>query len=270
MPEYQDLLLRVVRVGYLGLTVGAFLFFCIWEGGAARIGFPSRGRHIARNVAMFVLVVLFADIMVGGYLLRLPERLTAAPHGLLSPLDWPLPLLIVIGLLAADLACYLYHRLSHRVRWLWLLHSVHHTDPHLDASTALRFHPMDMAFYVAVITGTLLALGIPLWAAGVRALVLNPQFMMQHANVRFPLWVERGPAWLFVTPAIHRIHHSADRPGIDANFGQMFSFWDRLFGTYRAPAGDAPPRIGVTGHDDDSWQSVSGMLATPWRGRRSL
>jgi sterol desaturase/sphingolipid hydroxylase (fatty acid hydroxylase superfamily) len=270
VPDSLDPLLRVVRVGYFGLTLGAFLFFFVWEGGKPRSAFAARGRHVLRNVALFVLMVLFADVLVGDLLLGLKARLTAAPDGLLSPLGWPWPVLAVVGLLAIDLACYLYHRLSHRVRWLWLLHATHHTDPHLDVSTALRFHPVDMAFYVAVIAGTLLALGIPLWVAGVRALFVNPQFMLQHANVRFPSWIERGFAWLLVTPAIHHVHHSALRAQTDANYGQMFSLWDRAFGTYRAPGAEDPPLIGVAGHTDDRWQSVLGMLATPWHGRSSL
>jgi sterol desaturase/sphingolipid hydroxylase (fatty acid hydroxylase superfamily) len=141
---------------------------------------------------------------------------------------------------------------------------------HLDASTALRFHPFDMACYVAIIAGTLVGLGIPLWVAGLRAVALNPLLMAQHANVNFPPAVERWLSWLFVTPAFHRVHHSADAPGIDANYGQMFSIWDRLFGSYVVPAAADPPRIGVHGFGGDEWQSVGGMLMTPWRGRDAL
>lgn len=270
MPDPLDSLLRVIRVGYFGLGAGAFLFFFLWEGGRPRIPFPSRGRHVLRNLALLALVVLFADVLVGDLLLGIPAHLTAAPRGLLSPLALPTAMLAVLGLLAIDFACYLYHRLSHRLRRLWLLHATHHTDPHLDVSTALRFHPLDMAFYVIVIAGTLLVLGVPLWVAGLHAVLVNPQFMLQHANVTFPRWVERGFAWLFVTPAIHHVHHSALREETDANYGQMLSCWDRLLGTYRAPGAEDPPRIGVTGHGDDRWQTLSGMLATPWNGRRSL
>ena len=270
MPGLDELLLRVVRVGYPGLTVGAFVFFTIWESGRPRVPFAQRRTHVLRNLGLFALLLLFADGLVGSVLMGIPARLLDAPRGLLSPLGLPLPVLVVVGLLAVDLACYAWHRTSHRLRPLWLLHAVHHTDPHLDVSTALRFHPVDMAFYVAIIAGTLTALGIPLWVAGLRAVALNPQLMAQHANVSFPPAVERAFGWLFVTPAIHRVHHSAQAPGIDANFGQMFSLWDRMFGSYIAPADADPPRIGVDGFAGDEWQTVGGMVMTPWRGRAAL
>jgi sterol desaturase/sphingolipid hydroxylase (fatty acid hydroxylase superfamily) len=270
VSEIQDAVLAAVRVAYPGLGVGAFLLFWLWEGGRPRVGFAAPGRHTLRNLALFVLVVLFADELVGTAILGIPARRLEVPPGLLAPLALPLPVTIVVGIVVADLACYAYHRLSHRLRPLWLLHAVHHTDPHLDASTAVRFHPFDMACYVVIIAATLVGLGIPLWVEGVRAALLNPLLLAQHANVVFPPSVERWLAWLFVTPAMHRVHHATDKPEIDSNYGQMFSFWDRLFGSYRAPASADPPLIGVRGFEADAWQSVGGMLLTPWRGRRSL
>ncbi|MEP7183062.1 MAG: sterol desaturase family protein [Betaproteobacteria bacterium] len=270
MANLQAVLLEAVRVGYPGLTLGGFLFLLIWEGGRPRVAFADRRRHVLRNVGLFVVMVVFADGVVGGALFGIRARLLDAQSGLLTALDWPLWALVVAGVLATDLASYAYHRLSHRIHALWLMHAVHHSDPHLDFTTGLRFHPLDMAAYVAAVAGILVVLGIPLWVEGVRALLLNPLSMAQHANVVWPVWVERGCRWLLVTPAMHRVHHSADAPGIDANFGQVFSFWDRAFGTYRAPAAADPPRIGVPVLAADRWQTVGGMLATPWRARSVL
>ena len=267
MANLESALLAAVRIGYPGLTLGAFLFLLLWEGGHPRVVAPARARHLLRNLGLFAVMVVVADGIVGGMLLGISTRLLVMPAGLLSPLEWPLAALIVAGLFASDLASYAYHRLSHRVRILWLAHAVHHSDPRLDLSTGLRFHPLDMAAYVAVVAAALWTLGIPLWVEGVRALLLNPLAMAQHANVVWPAWVERGCRWLLVTPAMHRVHHDAGAPGIDANFGQVFSLWDRAFGTYLAPAADDPPRIGVPALADEHWQTVGGMLATPWRAR---
>ena len=220
-----------------------------------------------RNLALFAVMVVVADGLVGGVVLGIGRHLFDVPRGLLTPLELPLAAMVVAGVFATDFASYAFHRLSHRWRELWLFHAVHHSDPQLDATTGLRFHPIDMAFYVASVAGTLVALGIPLWVEGVRALILNPLSMAQHANVPWPGWVERYFAWLLVTPAMHRVHHDADAPGIDANFGQVFSLWDRLFGTYRAPGAADPPRIGVPALAADEWQTLSGLLLTPWRAR---
>jgi sterol desaturase/sphingolipid hydroxylase (fatty acid hydroxylase superfamily) len=92
--------------------------------------------------------------------------------------------------------------------------------------------------------------------------------MAQHANIAYPAWVERPLRWLLVTPAMHRVHHLPEAPATDSNYGQCFSFWDRLFGTYRAPDPARAPRFGLANLAGESFQSVSGMLLTPVRARR--
>jgi len=174
---------------------------------------------------------------------------------------------VIVGLLATDLTGYAFHRLSHRWRWLWLIHSVHHSDGQLDASTAIREHPAEMIFDVAILAGTLTALGVPLWVEGLRAAVLNPQAMAQHANIDYPRWVEGAFGWLLVTPAMHRVHHSPDQRETDTNYGIMFSFWDRLFGTYRAADPMRKASFGLDRLRGERWQTLRGMLVTPIAAR---
>jgi sterol desaturase/sphingolipid hydroxylase (fatty acid hydroxylase superfamily) len=171
----------------------------------------------------------------------------------------------VAGLLVLDLMAYVFHRLTHAVPWLWAIHCVHHSDPALDASTGLRFHPLEGGLAVVAAVGLLWAAGLPAWVAGARAIIMNPLAMAQHASVLFPGPVERAAAWLLVTPGMHRVHHSIDPRYYNRNFGQMFSFWDRLFGTYLAPAAMPATPIGVAGLEAERWQSVGGLLLTPWR-----
>jgi len=90
--------------------------------------------------------------------------------------------------------------------------------------------------------------------------------LWQHANVRAPRWLESLRS-VVVTPAVHRQHHSADAPLIDRNFGQILSAWDRLFGTYAEPAADLPPAYGLRKLDAPQWQTVTGVLLTPFRAR---
>ncbi len=260
--------LYLLRLAYYAAFIGAWAFLLTSEGGKGSFATPPRRwRHIARNVALFLLGVLVADGFVGMGLLGIGERLNLQPDGLLTPLGLPIWALIVVGFLAADFAGYLFHRLSHHWRWLWLIHSVHHSDTHLDASTAIRQHPVEMVCDVAILATTMLALGVPLWVEGLRATVVNPQAMVQHANLRYPPWVERAFAWLLVSPAIHRVHHSPDMLQTNTNFGIMFSFWDRLFGTYCAPASAPSARVGLDRLQDDRWQSFPGMLLTPINAR---
>jgi sterol desaturase/sphingolipid hydroxylase (fatty acid hydroxylase superfamily) len=258
----------LLRLAYFGAFIGAWAFLVTWEGGNPKWA-PSarRWRHVARNFGLFLLAVFVADGIVGLGLFGIGDRLNIVPHGLLTPLGLPIWGLAIAGVFATDFVGYWFHRLSHRWRWLWLIHSVHHSDQHLDASTAVREHPVEMIFDVALLAGTLMALGVPLWVEGLRAAFLNPQAMAQHANIAYPRWVERTFGWLLVTPAMHRVHHSPDVRETDTNFGIMFSFWDRIFGTYRAPDPAGTSGFGLERLRDERWQTFPGMLLTPLAAR---
>lgn len=260
-------LLSLLRIAYYGLMAGTFAFLLLWEDGAPLAGpVASRRRHVLRNLALFVCVVAVADGLVGGWLLDIPSRLTITPPGLLTPL--PLVAQLVAAFVVMDLATYLMHRLFHAQRWLWLMHSVHHSDAEVDVSTSVRHHPVEVAIDVAVKLGLYLLLGLPLWIEAARTLLINPLSMAQHANIAYPPWLERPLRWLLVTPAMHRVHHLAEERETNSNFGQCFSAWDRLFGTYRQPDSALPRRFGLVNLGDESFQSLAGMLLTPMRARR--
>lgn len=260
---------------YLGLLAGGLIFAWMWEDGAPLREFATRAerrRHWLRNFGMLVAVVLCADLLVGTWWLKVGERLLEPASGVLSPLALSWPLQILAAFLVVDLYEYALHRLAHRWRPLWLIHAVHHSDPHVDSSTSFRHHPLETAI---VITGRILlyvALGLPLWIEIVRATVANLVILFQHANIDFPPWVERMRG-VIATPAFHRVHHDPDKPWIDRNFGQVFTFWDRLFRTGHTPEASAPAEYGLRRLRDDRWQSLPGMLTTPfaaWRLQGSL
>jgi sterol desaturase/sphingolipid hydroxylase (fatty acid hydroxylase superfamily) len=273
--------LVVLRVGYFGGLIGVFAFLALWEDGnpltagsspARSSGaFPApgsaRARHMARNVGLAAAAAAFVYALVLNW--QSPEIATfpGFPAGLLERFGVPFAALLAIGLIITDLAEYLFHRLCHRWRWLWLMHAVHHSDPELDVTTSLRFHPFEPALEAILKMALLLLLGIPLWMEAVRALVLNPVNLFQHASVAYPRWVERHLQWLIVTPAMHRLHHSPVMAETNSNFGPGLSVWDRLFGTFRRPDADRPLNYGLSKLSDDSWQSVGGMLLTPFTAR---
>lgn len=267
--------LPALRGVFLGMLVGSLVFAWLWEDGeplrpfASRVG---RRRHYLRNFAMLVSVVLLADLVIGTWWLGVGERLLDPPSGILTALALPWPLQIAAAFLAVDLYEYALHRLAHRWRPLWLMHAVHHSDPHVDSSTSFRHHPLESAIAITGRVFLYVALGLPLWIEVVRATVANLVLVLQHANVDFPPWVERA-RFLVATPAVHRVHHDPDRPSIDRNFGQIFTVWDRLFGTWHTPTASAPAEYGLRRLRDERWQTWRGMLATPvaaWRLRGTL
>jgi sterol desaturase/sphingolipid hydroxylase (fatty acid hydroxylase superfamily) len=254
---------------YLGLFVGGLAFFWLWEDGAPLKPFAderARRGHAFVNLGVLAAVILFADLFVGTYLLRIGAHLLDAPAGLLTPLGLPVATQIVVAFLAVDLYEYGLHRLAHRWRPLWLLHAVHHSDPHVDMTTAARHHPLETAIALVPRVALYPVLGLPLWIEVVRIVIVNVLFLLQHANVSAPRAIEALRV-VFVTPAVHRQHHSPDAPLIDRNFGQIFSFWDRAFGTYAEPEADLPAEYGLRKLRESRWQTLAGVLLTPLRAR---
>lgn len=185
--------------------------------------------------------------------------------GLFHLVEVPLWLAVIVGVLALDVADYLRHRLQHSFEGLWRVHRVHHSDEQVDAATALKFHPFEVALTALFGLGTVLLLGLPVMAVLVHgALVLLFDFW-EHANVRTPRAVHALHAVL-VTPALHRVHHSDVEHHYNANFGIIFSIWDRIFGTYCAPERvEGEISFGLGAENRLDFRSIGALLSDPFR-----
>lgn len=160
-----------------------------------------------------------------------------------------------------DLVVYAVHRLQHRVPLLWRFHAVHHSDADVDASTAIRHHPGEAAVNYAVVAVVAASAGIPPETVTAYALLALCWQLIQHADIAAGWLSHPAVAALLVTPALHRRHHARDPAIAEANYGTLFSIWDRAFGSLRAGGHDAA--FGVDGIDDDRrWRPI-GMLLTP-------
>jgi sterol desaturase/sphingolipid hydroxylase (fatty acid hydroxylase superfamily) len=236
---------------------------------------PSRpGRSVAvrlarlrRNGALWLVNGLLLTAVLGSSLLYASYWLEVQRVGVLHLFAAPVWLVVVAGVLALDLADYAFHRLSHQVRWLWLLHAVHHSDADVDVTTNLRAHPLHVALTAASKLVGLAAVGVPLWVWMLRELITMPVTQLHHAAVRLPPRIERLLATVIVTPSMHRVHHSPDAEDNNANFGGMLPWWDRWFGTYRPAPPDAPAGFGLRALREPHWHSVWGMCATPIAAR---
>ena len=174
-------------------------------------------------------------------------------------------------ILALDLLVWAQHWAFHRYPLLWPLHRVHHSDRDVDASTALRFHPAEILLSALLKAGAALALGAPLAAIIVFEILLNGCAIFNHANTTLPSGIERAVRLLFVTPDLHRIHHSVCAEEHNSNYGFCLSVWDRLFRTLRRSAGSsgAPLVLGLSDLQDERPERLSWSLIAPFvRGRR--
>lgn len=176
----------------------------------------------------------------------------------------PLPVLLV-AMLALDLSSYAMHRLEHAVHPLWRLHAVHHADTHLDASTGVRHHPLEYLLAAALGAAVITLLGLPAWAVSIYAAIAVTAAVAQHANLVLPARLDACLRPVLVTPALHEVHHSADIRDHDSNYGTLFSFWDRLFGTYRetSQAGAFRIRFGVEPFTADRYAALHWGLLLP-------
>jgi sterol desaturase/sphingolipid hydroxylase (fatty acid hydroxylase superfamily) len=229
-------------------------------------GDPGRRRRWFVNVGLGIINGLIASSLP---VLTIASAQWAATHqlGLLNWLAAPLLVALPVTILARTFGQYAFHLLSHKVPLLWRLHRVHHCDEHLDATSTLRNHPLELmasAVFVSAIVAMLGLSAVVLIVYESFEALLN---LLAHANIRLPQPVERiARALFFITPALHRIHHSARQEETDTNYGAVFSFWDQLFGTYRDKAAESSTfRFGLDEIGRDRAQSLEAQLALPWR-----
>ena len=144
--------------------------------------------------------------------------------------SWPMALVLtVVGL---TLVSYWTHRAMHSIPLLWRVHRVHHADTSVDVSTSLRHHPLEMVVAIPADALVILLVGahVPVVVAA-ESLLMATAFL-GHADIHLPLRLDRALAWVVVTPRLHRLHHHPERRLHDSNYGDTFTLWDRLFGTF--------------------------------------
>ncbi len=169
---------------------------------------------------------------------------------------------------ALDLTVYLLHRLFHRVEFLWRLHAIHHTDVALDVGTAVRHHPFEAILIVFALVATGGLLGATPGEIAVYTMLAFAVQLVAHANVRLPRFVAAGLGAVIVTPQFHRFHHACDIELSNANYGEIFVVWDRLFGTAVAPqAADGPEAFGVAAYLAPRFRSLGWILIQPFLAR---
>jgi len=251
----------VVAAGVLVVLWALEGFIPFYEEFPDRTG--ERVRHDLKNLGLGGANALLMALLAGGLFLALDAWGEAEGRGLFRVLEWPGWLELVLVVLVFDLWMYLWHRTNHRIPFLWRFHRMHHSDPEMDASTGLRFHPGEQLLAGMARLLVIPLLGISLWQMAVYEALLLPVILFHHSNVAIPAWLDRGLRGVVVTPAMHRVHHSRWQPETDSNYGSVFPWWDRLLGSFRLRADARTIRLGLDAFDGPDWQSLGGMLRTP-------
>jgi len=155
-------------------------------------------------------------------------------YGLLNNIDISPLAATVVTVIVLDMIIYWQHRLFHVVPVFWRLHQVHHADRDIDVSTGLRFHPVEILISMLIKFAAVIALGAPAAAVVLFEVILNGMAMFNHGNIRLPKALDSLIRLLFVTPDMHRVHHSIFKHETNSNYGFNLSIWDKIFGSYHA------------------------------------
>lgn len=232
-------------------------------------------RRIVNAVRMRRWTTNLALAAIGTALLRVAVPLLATGvaleaeqrgFGLFHWFGVPYVLAFVLSLAALDLLVYAQHVAFHKSVFLWRMHRVHHADPHVDVTTGVRFHPLEILISMGLKMTAVALLGAPAAAVILFEIVLNAAAMFNHANVRIGEKTDALLRRIVVTPDMHRVHHSVYRDECDMNFGFSISLWDRLFGTYKANPreGQEAMRVGLADYPAPAPEGLGWSLVNPF------
>ena len=220
------------------------------------------------NLGVWLAAVTLRALAFGGAEWSVARWTEAREFGLLHAAPVPLTVAVLASVLGLDLVSYLWHRANHAVPVLWRFHRVHHADPAVHVSTSLRFHAGEILFSVPVRLTAIALLGAPLLGVVVFEAVFGAANALDHGSFDLPARLERALARLLITPALHRRHHSVLRRERDANYGTIFSFWDRLGRSACASTSADHFALGMPEGATGDPRSLSAMLREPFRATR--
>ncbi|MBO3698634.1 sterol desaturase family protein [Roseivirga sp. E12] len=244
-----------------GILISGILFFWILEGTVPLIRFSyKKWRHAGINLFL-TLTTMIIGFGLAGALLFASDLVAQNRFGLLYIIDLPLWGQLIVGVLLMDLiGAYFIHWTEHKVKWMWKFHLVHHSDTTVDVTTGLRHHPGETVFRIGFTILAVMVIGAPMWIIMVYQSLSVLFAHITHANINMPKAVDRALSWVFITPLMHKVHHHYMQPLTDTNYGNIFSFWDRIFGTFAQVEDTTELVYGIDTHMDPKENDQMGSL----------
>jgi sterol desaturase/sphingolipid hydroxylase (fatty acid hydroxylase superfamily) len=227
-----------------------------------QLGAPG-WRRLARNAGFWIANSVLSLLIV------VPVTRLAADASLVPqwrPVWWSGVPGLLLDLVLLDFLIYWWHRANHRVAFLWRFHDVHHRDEFLDTTSAVRFHSGEVVLSALARAAIMVLLALPLASVLSFEILVLLAALFHHSNIRLPRLAEAPLSWLIVTPSIHWVHHHAVRSDTDSNYGTVFSFWDRLFGSRSATPRSVAMPIGVEG---ESEKDLLSLTLLPFKRRKA-
>lgn len=221
--------------------------------------------HAGRNFALGAFNALVLGGLFTGSMVWAAAWAAEQGFGLLHQFQLTLWEAGALSVVLFDGWMYLWHRINHIVPYLWRFHRVHHSDPRMDVTSGVRFHPGEIILSFLARIAVVPLLGLELWQLALYEALLLPVILFHHSNVAVPGRIDRLIRWVIVSPNMHRVHHSDFQPETDSNYASIFSIWDRLFRSYRWREDYHSIRFGLYEYRGARWHTLRGMLEIPFR-----
>ena len=252
------------------LLVGGIVLFWFLEGFFPLFKRPYRKfRHGFLNL-FFTLTTAVVGFGMAGLLLFSSNYVQAHRFGILFLFDMPLWLEVLTGVLLLDLiGAYFIHWTEHKVKWMWKFHVVHHSDTMIDVTSGLRHHPGETFFRMSLTILAVFVVGAPMGVVMIYQSLSVFFAHLTHANINLPQGLDRTLSLIFVTPHMHKVHHHFRQPYTDTNYGNIFSLWDRIFGSFSQIGDSLKLTYGINTHPlPAEYDSLANLLTIPFQPYR--
>ena len=217
------------------MFVATFLAVAVWETHrpSRELRFPT-GKRWGTHAILYLLSGLVGRLALSSGPIAVALTASNRPWGLLNSPSMPWGLSVLLTILLLDFGRYVLHLAHHRIGFLWRFHQVHHSDPDFDLTTGVRGQPLEWAFVRFANLAAVFLLAPPVGAVFIYELLSIIHTFFSHANADMPDRLDTILLRFTFTPNVHRVHHSIDVAEQNHNLGEIFTFWDRAFGTYQA------------------------------------
>jgi sterol desaturase/sphingolipid hydroxylase (fatty acid hydroxylase superfamily) len=220
---------------YLQVSVFLVIFIACWnlEHFFGVTDKYNKWKHLRTN-ALFVLPGFILQTLLGFIFIKVLLYERQMGYGLFDTIGLTSATgQLIFTFVFLDFLYWLYHFLMHKIKVAWRFHSVHHSDKVLDVGTSLREHPMETIIRLSHYMIGVWFLGPIVWIISLHQFIQIISKIIIHSNFRFTDKVDKYVSYFFLTPNMHHVHHHHEQPYTDSNFGDLFSIWDRVFGTFQ-------------------------------------
>ena len=218
------------------ILVGGITFFWLLEGALPLFNFNyAKWKHAIPNL-FFTVTTIIINFTLAFLLLGTADWVQTNNFGIINwlPTGIPLWLYVFLGVLFLDFfGAYLAHFTEHKIKPLWMVHLVHHSDHKVDTTTANRHHPLESIIRFTFTLFGVLIVGAPIAIVMIYQSLSLVFTQFTHANIKMSRSLDKLLSYFIVSPDMHKVHHHNLLPYTDSNYGNIFSIWDRLLGTYK-------------------------------------